>query len=138
MSVRILVTGINGQVGGAIMALKDEYPFELIPVSRAEWDMAEEPEKAAELIEQYQPAIVINPAAYTNVDGAEDDQEAAFAVNASAVAELAKACEKPIFLCCMSPLIMCLMAQKKRHTPKMTQSTQLTSMVRVKLKVSDS
>ena len=94
MSVRILVTGVNGQVGRAIMALKDEYPFELIPISRADWDMAKEPEKAAELIEQRQPAIVINPAAYTNVDGAEDDQQAAFAVNASAVGELAKACEK--------------------------------------------
>lgn len=94
MSGRILVTGVNGQVGRAIMALKDDSPFVLIPLSRADWDMAKEPEKAAELIEHYQPDIVINPAAYTNVDGAEDDQETAFAVNASAVAELAKACEK--------------------------------------------
>jgi len=94
MSVRILVTGINGQVGGAIMALKDDNPFGLIPISRAEWDMAKEPEKAAELIEQYQPAIVINPAAYTNVDGAEDDQETAFTINATAVCELAKACRQ--------------------------------------------
>ena len=94
MSVRILVTGINGQVGGAIMALKDDNPFGLIPISRAEWDMAKEPEKAAELIEQYQPAIVINPAAYTNVDGAEDDQETAFTINATAVCELAKACQQ--------------------------------------------
>jgi len=94
MSERILVTGVNGQVGGAIMALKDDYPFELIPISRADWDMAKEPEKATELIEQHQPDIVINPAAYTNVDGAEEDQETAFVVNASAVAELAKACKK--------------------------------------------
>ena len=94
MTVRILVTGVNGQVGGAIMALKDDYPFELIPISRADWDMAKEPEKATELIEQHQPDIVINPAAYTNVDGAEEDQETAFVVNASAVAELAKACKK--------------------------------------------
>lgn len=94
MSARILVTGVNGQVGGAIMALKGDYPFELIPISRADWDMAKEPEKAAELIEQHQPAIVINPAAYTNVDGAEDDQKTAFAVNATAVGELAKACKK--------------------------------------------
>jgi len=76
------------------MALKDDNPFGLIPISRAEWDMAKEPEKAAELIEQYQPAIVINPAAYTNVDGAEDDQETAFTINATAVCELAKACQQ--------------------------------------------
>ena len=94
MASRILVTGVNGQVGGAIMALKDNYPFELIPISRAEWDMAREPEKAAELIEQHQPAIVINPAAYTNVDGAEEDQATAFTVNAITVGELAKACKQ--------------------------------------------
>ncbi|MDC3279084.1 dTDP-4-dehydrorhamnose reductase [Litorivicinus sp.] len=94
MSARILVTGVNGQVGGAIMAVKDYYPFEFIPISRAEWDMAKEPEKAAELIEQHQPDIVINPAAYTNVDGAEDNKEAAFSVNATAVCDLAKACQQ--------------------------------------------
>ena len=100
MSVRILVTGINGQVGGAIMALKDDYPFELIPISRADWDMAKEPEKAAELIEQYQPAIVINPAAYTNVDHAEEDENTSLKVNADAPRALAKACQQlkiPIF-----------------------------------------
>ena len=94
MSARILVTGVNGQVGGAIMALMNNYPFELIPISRAKWDMAKEPEKAAELIEQYQPAIVVNPAAYTNVDDAEGDQETAFSVNATSVGELAVACQK--------------------------------------------
>jgi len=94
MSARILVTGVNGQVGGAIMALKDDYPFVLIPISRAEWNMAKEPEKVAELIEQHQPDIVINPAAYTNVDGAEGNKETAFSVNAAAVCELAKACQQ--------------------------------------------
>lgn len=94
MALRILVTGVNGQVGGAIMALEDNYPFDLIPISRAEWDMAREPEKAAELIEQHQPDIVINPAANTNVDGAEDDQETTFSVNAIAVGELAIACQQ--------------------------------------------
>jgi dTDP-4-dehydrorhamnose reductase len=92
MSARILVTGVNGQVGGAIMALKNDYPFELLPISRDEWNMEKEPEKATELIEQQQPDIVINPAAYSNVDGAEDDQETAFSVNTTAVGELAKAC----------------------------------------------
>lgn len=76
------------------MALKEDYPLELVPISRTEWDMAKEPEKALALIEQYQPDIVINPAAYSNVDGAEDDQRTAFAVNATAVFELAKACKK--------------------------------------------
>ena len=91
---RILVTGVNGQVGSAIMALQDKHPFELIPISRADWDMAKEPGKATELIARHRPGIVINPAAYTNVDGAEEDQEAAFTVNATAVGELASACRQ--------------------------------------------
>ena len=76
------------------MSLKNDYPFELIPVSRADWDMAREPRKAVKLIEQHQPDMVINPAAYTNVDGAEEDQKTAFAVNATVVGELAGACQQ--------------------------------------------
>lgn len=94
MSARILVTGVNGQVGGAIMTLRGDYSSDFIPISRADWDMAKEPGKASALIDQHQPDVVINPAAYTNVDGAEDDQETAFAVNAIAVGELAKACKQ--------------------------------------------
>jgi len=94
MSKRILLTGTTGQVGGAIMACKDSCPYDFIPVTRVHWDMSIEPEKASDLIEQYQPNIVINPAAYTNVEGAEQDQHTAFTVNATAVGELAKACKK--------------------------------------------
>lgn len=94
MSKRILVTGVSGQVGSAIMSLKDDYPFDFIPISRSDWDMANEAAKAFGSIEKYKPNIVINPAAYTNVDGAENDQETAYAVNATAVGELAKACQK--------------------------------------------
>ena len=94
MTACILVTGVNGQVGAAIMALKDDFPFKIVPISRADWDMAKEPEKAVDLIKRHQPDVVINPAAYTNVDGAENDQKTAFAVNALAVRELARACKK--------------------------------------------
>ena len=94
MSKRILVTGVSGQVGSAIMSLKDDYPFDFIPISRSNWDMANKAAKAFDTIEKYKPNIVINPAAYTNVDGAENDQETAYAVNATAVGELAKACQK--------------------------------------------
>ena len=94
ITAQILVTGVNGQVGSAILSLKENYPFELIPISRTDWDMAKEPTKAASLIEQHQPIMVINPAAYTNVVDAEDDQRTAFTVNAIAVGELAKACKR--------------------------------------------
>ena len=58
MSKRILVTGVNGQVGNAIMDLKNYYPFKLIPVTRSIWDMSKEPEKIKALSKQYQPDVV--------------------------------------------------------------------------------
>ncbi len=94
MSKRILITGVNGQVGNAIMDLKHDYPFKIIPVTRSIWDMAKEPEKIKTLVKQYQPDVVINTAAYTNVDEAEDDHDTAYAVNATAVGLLAKACQQ--------------------------------------------
>lgn len=94
MSQRVLVSGVNGQVGSAIMLLQQRCPFELIPISRAEWDMAEKPAKIVDLIKKYEPAAFINPAAFTNVDGAERDYKTAYAVNVKAVGELAKACKK--------------------------------------------
>jgi len=94
VSQRVLVTGANGQVGNAIINNKHEYPFELIPINRTVWNMAKEPEKIKALIKKYQPDIIINPAAYTNVDKAEEDKETAYAVNTTAVGLLAKACHQ--------------------------------------------
>mgnify|MGYP001334165669 CR=1 FL=1 len=94
MTKRVLVTGVNGQVGSAIMALKHDYSFDFIYIERADWDMAKNPKSAYELIRKNKPDLVINPAAYTNVDQAEEEQETAYIVNATAVGELAKACKE--------------------------------------------
>ena len=68
---RVVVTGAGGQLG---RALKDVYP-EATALSRAEWDVRE-PYPLAEV-----PSLVLHAAAWTDVDGAEGDPEAAHAVN---------------------------------------------------------
>ena len=87
----ILVTGSNGQLGSELRELAPAYPrYKFVFFSRAELaiENAEEVEKAFALLH---PQYVINCAAYTAVDKAEAEKEQAIAVNATAVASLAKA-----------------------------------------------
>ena len=87
----ILVTGANGQLGTslALMANGEDARFFFTDVDTL--DITD-----YRAVSRYMKAnhidIVINCAAYTNVDKAEDDREAAFKVNAAAPGILAKAC----------------------------------------------
>ena len=87
----ILVTGANGQLGTslALMANGEDARFFFTDVDTL--DITD-----YRAVSRYMKAnhidIVINCAAYTNVDKAEDDREAAFKVNADAPGILAKAC----------------------------------------------
>jgi len=90
----ILVTGKNGQVGSSLQALAkgplaDTHEFEF--VGRDEVDLAE-PGSAAARINDLEPDIVINAAAYTAVDKAESEPDVAARVNADASGEIADAC----------------------------------------------
>lgn len=89
---KILVTGANGQLGSEIKELAANYPhFEFLFT-----DIADFPLDATEEIKAnyktIQPDIVINCAAYTAVDKAEDDQVVADAINHLAIATLATLC----------------------------------------------
>ena len=98
--MKILITGINGQVGSALVHQTQDKGHEVVALSREQWDMAQAPERGEELVLEAKPDLVINPAAYTNVDGAEDNEETAFKVNANAPRALAKGCKQldiPIF-----------------------------------------
>ena len=96
----VLVTGINGQVGKKIVEKFNKLGHKIIPISRLEWDMDKEPLKGEKILLDYKPSLVINLAAYTNVDGSEDNEGKAFRINAYAPKILAKTCHKlniPIF-----------------------------------------
>jgi dTDP-4-dehydrorhamnose reductase len=80
--MRILLTGTHGQVGGALQPLLANHDTIIAP-SRAEFDLSK-PETLAERLDNLRPDLIINPAAYTAVDRAEDERELAFLVNAKA------------------------------------------------------
>ena len=79
--MKILVTGINGQVGHALMRELTEH--ELIGLTRKECDLTNL-DQIRQVIDQHQPDLIINPAAYTNVDQAEDEPDLAFQINRDA------------------------------------------------------
>lgn len=86
----LLVLGGSGQVGAEIRTLDLPRNVEVAAPDRATLDLTNE-ESVTAVITSEPWSAVINAAAYTDVDGAEDDQSAAFALNARAPLCLAKA-----------------------------------------------
>ena len=79
--MKILITGINGQVGHALMHELTDH--ELIGLTRQDCDLTNL-DQIKEVIDQHQPELIINPGAYTKVDQAEDEPELAFQINRDA------------------------------------------------------
>lgn len=86
--MRILLTGTSGQVGGALLPLLQGEDDILRP-KRTELDLSK-PETLAEGLDGLKPDLIINPAAYTAVDRAEDEAELAFRINAEAPSAIAR------------------------------------------------
>jgi len=89
---KILVTGANGQLGSEIKELADNYPnFDFVFTDIEDFPLDKEQE-IRNNFNRIQPDIVINCAAYTAVDKAEQDQVTADAINHLAIATLATLC----------------------------------------------
>jgi dTDP-4-dehydrorhamnose reductase len=87
--MKVLVTGASGQLGRALAQTKPQQ-IELIALTREQCDLrtAEQCERA---VLANRPQVVINAAAYTQVDRAETESTTAFAINAEAPGVLAAA-----------------------------------------------
>src|SRR3974390_2317468 len=85
--MRILVTGVSGQVGAALVARFDRE--DVISANRSLIDLAQ-PNNIAAVLQQLHPAIVVNAAAYTAVDQAETEREPARVVNSVAPGVIAR------------------------------------------------
>lgn len=84
----LLVLGATGQVARAL-ASAGSARFEIASIGRPALDLAD-PESVKRAIERVRPRAIINAAAYTAVDQAEEDAAAAFAVNEAGAASAAR------------------------------------------------
>ena len=85
----ILVTGAQGLVGSRVVARLKAAGERVVGIGRAESDLRDA-ERLASLVADLRPGGIIHCAAMTDVDACEKDPEAAWAVNAAAVAVLAR------------------------------------------------
>jgi len=89
--MRILVAGAQGQLAQALaQAARGRAGLALTAFGRPRLDLAD-PSTIAPALAREEPDLVVNAAAYTAVDKAESDAEAAFAVNAAGAGALAAA-----------------------------------------------
>lgn len=89
-SKRILITGANGQLGNEMRRLGEVSPNTYIYTDVAELDITNGDAVSA-FVKENAVDIIVNCAAYTNVDKAETDEALAELINATAVENLAKA-----------------------------------------------
>lgn len=92
--MRVLVTGINGQLGHDVVKELIKRDHEPIGVDREQMDLTV-PNQIREYIGKSKPEAIIHCAAYTAVDAAEDNEELCRQVNSYSVREIAK-CSKEL------------------------------------------
>jgi dTDP-4-dehydrorhamnose reductase len=88
--MKLLVTGAAGMLGHDVMRAAGNANHEVVGFGRAELDVTV-PEALRRRFELERPDVVINCAAWTDVDGAEEAEEAAFAVNGAGAGNVAAA-----------------------------------------------
>lgn len=90
--MRILVTGVGGQLGTDVVAELKKRGHEVIGVTQEDLDITEEA-KVTDFVMNTRPEAIIHCAAYTAVDAAEDNYELAYQVNCLGTRYLVRACK---------------------------------------------
>jgi len=86
-----VITGAGGQLGGCLAALATDRGRDVLALTSSQWDITD-PGAAERIIASGD--VVVNCAAYTDVDGAESDEAGAYAVNAAGPEHVARACAR--------------------------------------------
>ena len=89
--MRVLVTGATGQVGTEAVHALASSGHSVSAFDRATLDLSD-PASIVRVVREVRPEVVVNAAAYTAVDRAESEPEAAYAVNAGAPGVIAAEC----------------------------------------------
>ena len=90
-STRLLITGCRGQLGTDLVERLSQ-SYDVTGIDLPEIDILDEI-ALLKCIEEVKPAVVIHPAAYTDVDGCESNSDLAMAVNGQGTRNVARACE---------------------------------------------
>ncbi|MGL4958588.1 MAG: dTDP-4-dehydrorhamnose reductase, partial [Plesiomonas sp.] len=89
--MKILITGSLGQVGSCLVKQLQAQPgFEYLAVDREQLDITDE-HAVSQIVNTFQPDVIINAAAHTAVDKAEQEAELSYAINRDGPHFLAKA-----------------------------------------------
>lgn len=91
--MKILVTGVMGQLGHDVTEELEKHNIEYIGCDREEFDLTDKDATESFILEN-KPDGVIHCAAYTAVDKAEDEEELCRKINADGSLYIAEACEK--------------------------------------------
>lgn len=92
--MKILVTGVNGQLGYELVKeLNNKGYTDILAVDKDEMDITDE-KKVKEIILGYKPDVIFHCAAWTAVDKAEDEKEACYNVNVNGTRYIAKAAKE--------------------------------------------
>lgn len=91
--MKIIVTGANGQIGQELVSQLEKSEIMLFPFTKEQLNITNLDE-VYNITGEIKPDIIINAAAYTKVDKAEEEKDLAFSVNAYGQRNLAVAAEK--------------------------------------------
>lgn len=89
--MKILITGACGQLGRALVEQSNVLGLEALAPSHRQLDITDF-ENVKHFLNFHRPFVVINAAAYTQVDNAETEKSSAFAVNKTGCANIAQIC----------------------------------------------
>ncbi|MGB1075883.1 MAG: dTDP-4-dehydrorhamnose reductase [Flavobacteriales bacterium] len=93
---KVLVTGLGGQLANRLVSMSAAQVYsglDVMGLSREDFDLTLEAQMER-VFAALRPDVVLNAAAYTAVDRAEEERDLAFAVNATGTSNLARLCAR--------------------------------------------
>lgn len=90
-TIKVLVTGVKGQLGHDVMKRLNRSNYECIGVDIDDFDITDY-NAVATFIKRYNPDVVVHCSAYTAVDKAEENQKLCYQVNVVGSENIAKVC----------------------------------------------
>ncbi len=90
--MKILIMGHKGMLGSDLVEVLEE-DHEVHGVDIGEFDLTSA-QDCVRVVGKFKPEVIVNAAAYTDVDGCETNRDACFAVNAEGVRNIALACKE--------------------------------------------